>query len=629
MIMNNSIHINDNFCSLQQKADHLLRTVFGFEDYRPGQREIIQAVLEGRDVLAVLPTGGGKSLCYQLPAITVEGLTVVVSPLIALMKDQISALVELGIEAVALNSSLDEREYRSARQKVRSAQAKLLYIAPEALASAGLTSLLAEQPPVRLVVDEAHCISRWGHDFRPDYRTIAHVRSRFPQVPCLALTATATETVRRDIAENLRLKEPLVIVSSFDRPLLRLTVEPKAEAKHKLVTFIRERPLQSGIVYCLSRKSTEAIVATLNAEGISARPYHAGLDAKTREENQRSFIRDDVQVIVATVAFGMGIDKSDVRWIVHWDLPKDLEGYYQEIGRAGRDGQTADCLLLYSRADVLKLKRFLLNSDGKDQREQDVDGALRRIEEMVRYAETESCRRSHILAHFGESYGKENCGACDNCLRSPQDLEDYTIPAKKFISAVLRTENRFGMTHIVDVLLGADTEKINKYGHKNLSVYGIGGELSRHQWTELGHRLVAAGYLESVPPYGVLRATARVRGFLKEGQFLIRPLPLGISEKSPKKGSGKRRGLTTPEIQTPERSADTELFERLRILRKRLADEAGLPPYVIFPDRTLREMARRRPKSVEDLEGVFGVGAHKAERYGSTFVSEIRRAGET
>ena len=614
--------------SLQQKADHLLRTVFGFEDYRPSQGEIIQAVLAGRDVLAVLPTGGGKSLCYQLPAITLEGLTVVVSPLIALMKDQISALVELGIEAVALNSSLDESAYRSARQRVKSGQARLLYIAPEALGSAGLTSLLAEQPPVRLVVDEAHCISRWGHDFRPDYRNIAQLRARFPQVPCLALTATATETVRRDIAENLRLRKPLIIVSSFDRPGLRLTVEPKVEAKRKLITFIRERPGLSGIVYCLSRKSTEAIANTLNAEGISARPYHAGLDAQTREENQRAFIRDDVQVIAATVAFGMGIDKSDVRWIVHWDLPKDLEGYYQEIGRAGRDGQTADCLLLYSRADVLKLKRFLLDNDGNDPREQDVDGALRRIEEMVRYAETDSCRRAHILAHFGESYGKENCGACDNCLRSPQELEDHTIPAKKFISAVLRTENRFGLQHIIDVLLGLDTEKINKYGHKNLSVYGIGGELSRHQWTELGHRLVAAGYLESLPPYGVLRAKAPVRGFLKEGQFLTRPLPLRGSEKTEKRGNGKRKGIIQPEIPTPERSADTELFERLRILRKRLADEAGLPPYVIFPDRTLREMARRRPKSVEDLEGVFGVGAHKAERYGSAFVSEIRSSSE-
>lgn len=616
------------FPSLQQKADHLLRTVFGFEDYRPSQREIIQAVLAGRDVMAVLPTGGGKSLCYQLPAITLEGLTVVVSPLIALMKDQISGLVELGIEAVALNSSLDESAYRSARQKVRSGQARLLYIAPEALGSPGLASLLAEQAPVRLVVDEAHCISRWGHDFRPDYRTIAQLRARFPQVPCLALTATATETVRRDIEGNLGLREPLIIVSSFDRPNLRLTVEPKVEAKRKLVAFVRERPGLSGIVYCLSRKNTEDIAGTLCAEGISARPYHAGLDAQTREENQRSFIRDDVQVIAATVAFGMGIDKSDVRWIVHWDLPKDLEGYYQEIGRAGRDGQTADCLLLYSRSDVLKLKRFLLDSDGKDPREQDAEGALRRIEEMARYAEIDSCRRVHILAHFGESYVKENCGACDNCLRPPQELEDHTISAKKFISAVLRTENRFGLTHIVDVLLGADTEKINKYGHKNLSVYGIGGELSRRQWTELGHRLVAAGYLESLPPYGVLRARATVRGFLKEGQFLIRPLPLGGSEKTEKRGTGKRKGITQPEIQTSERSADTELFERLRILRKRLADEAGLPPYVIFPDRTLREMARGRPKSVEDLEGVFGVGAHKAERYGSAFVSEIRRALE-
>lgn len=634
-----------------ERADALLRSVFGFDSYRSYQREIVEATLEGKDVLAVLPTGGGKSLCYQLPALVLDSLVLVVSPLIALMRDQLASLTELGVPAVVLNSSLDNEEYRLAAERVRSGEAKLLYAAPEALASGRLVSVLASRPPCRIVVDEAHCISQWGHDFRPDYRRIAELRLRFPDAAVLAVTATATTRVRSDILESLALRSPAVFVSSFDRPALKLLVQPKTDAKRKLLSFVSEREAGggSGIVYCLSRKSAEDIADLLSSHGVSALPYHAGLEKEVRDANQEAFIRDDVRAIAATVAFGMGIDKPDVRWIVHWDLPKDLEGYYQEIGRAGRDGLGADCLLLYGRGDLLKLKRFLeleeneiedyRNEDASDAATSEVAaGALERLEKMAAYAETEGCRRAFILSHFGERYVKTNCGACDNCLRDPADLIDLTIPAQKFISCVIRLGNRFGAAHATDVLLGANTEKIERYGHGSLSVYGIGTELNRAGWMELARRLVASGYLKSEPPYGVLVAASKARSFFAGGVFMTRPIEgikggskalQGVYEKSgtTARRAGKTRGARTAAgtvVEADASPADIELFEKLRSLRKRLADETGVPPYVVFPDRTLRELVRRKPRSTEDLEGVFGVGAHKAKHYGAAFVKEIR-----
>lgn len=597
---------------LLRKAEVELRRVFGFEDFKPYQREIVESVLEGRDTLAVLPTGGGKSLCYQLPALVLEDLVLVISPLIALMSDQLASLRALGVQAEQLNSSLSPEEYEAASRRVRSGNVRLLYAAPEALSSGRLPALLAGRPPVRVVVDEAHCISQWGHDFRPDYRRIAELRRRFPGVPCLAVTATATDRVRSDIMENLELRDPAVFVSSFDRPGLKLMVEPKVDAKRRLVRFVRSRGEGAGIVYCLSRRSSEDLAELLSGEGFKSLPYHAGLDAATREANQRAFIHDDVQAICATVAFGMGIDKSDVRWIVHWDLPKDLESYYQEIGRAGRDGQEADCLLLYSRGDLVKLKRFL--GDNGD------PGAEERLKAMADYAQTASCRRRFLLAHFGESYGKENCGRCDNCLKGPEEAEDLTVPAQKLLSCVVRLGGRFGAAHAADVLIGSNSERVTARGHDNLSVYGVGRELSKAGWMEMARRLVDEGYLESVPPYGVLKATAKARAFFKGGVFFGPPLPSGKTRLVKKVAGGP-----SPSGADARAGSDGGLFDALRRLRKEVADRSGVPPYVVFSDRTLRELAARTPRSVEDLENVFGIGVYKADRYGPEFVREIRR----
>ncbi|GAB1484662.1 DNA helicase RecQ [Treponema sp.] len=568
------------------KADHLLKTVFGFDTYRPYQREIIAAVLEGHDTLAVLPTGGGKSLCYQLPSLVLDGLVLVISPLIALMHDQLMALNELGVPAAVLNSSLDAESYAAESARVRSGQIKLLYVAPEALSTSRLTSLLNDCVPNLIVVDEAHCISQWGHDFRPDYRRIINLRSRFPSASCLAVTATATDRVRTDIVESLRLQGSDTFISSFNRPELRLLVEAKQDSKNKLLQFVLPRAAkdQSGIVYCLSRKSAEDLSDFLKSHRVKALPYHAGLSSEVRHANQEAFIRDDALVICATVAFGMGIDKPDVRWIVHWDLPKDLEGYYQEIGRAGRDGLEADCLLLYGRGDLLKLKRFLeletAQNEIEDYRNEDAEdaeraaGALDRLEKMASYAETDSCRRAFLLSHFGEQYPNSNCAGCDNCLRPLEDLQDLTIPAKKFISCVLRLGNRFGAAHATDVLLGSNSEKILRYGHQALSVYGIGSDLNRQGWMELSRRLVASAYLESVPPYGVLKAGAKARTFLKEGSYLTRSIETGAGAKT-----RKSRTAEKPESD----SVEGLLFERLRAVRKELADAKVFLPMWCSP----------------------------------------------
>lgn len=637
------------------RADALLKEAFGFDAWRPSQREIVEAVLAGRDVLAILPTGGGKSLTYQIPALMGSGLVLVISPLIALMKDQLSGLDELGIPAIALNSTLDGAAWALAAGRVRSGEARLLYVAPEALASPRMLDLLESRPPALIAVDEAHCISQWGHDFRPDYRRIATLARRFPGAPVLAVTATATRRVREDIRESLSLRTPSVFVASFDRPNLRIEVRPKKGALDELITFAKTRREDSGIVYRMSRAAAEDTAEALVRAGISALPYHAGLTAQEREHNQEAFIRDDVRVISATVAFGMGVDKPDVRWVAHLDLPKNIESYYQEIGRAGRDGLPADCILFYSHGDVTKILRLI---EGPDSRGGDPDEATLGDEErreaaraqvwnMARYAESSACRRAAILSHFGET-DKRDCAAagglpCDSCRRGPRGLVDLGTEALKFLSCVVRLGGLrravgeeaafgfggFGAGHVADVLRGEETENVARFGHAKLSTWGIGKERSRSEWMELARRLETSGHLEQDPAYRTLRASDLAFEYFRvKGPYMSPPLatPAGgkkrpgarlLKKGSPEAIAASSMAATAATAAEGLEGAALETFEQLRAWRKKTADAAGLPPYVVFPDRSLREIALARPKDRQALSTVFGVGAKKLEKYGA------------
>ncbi len=583
----------------------ILKDVFGYDHFRPLQQEIITNVLNKKDTLAIMPTGGGKSLCYQIPALIFPGLTVVVSPLIALMKDQVEQLNELGVPALFLNSSLSFVEYQENMQQVRSGLIKLLYLAPETLLTARLFNLLCEVPLECLTIDEAHCISEWGHDFRPEYRQLIGVRERFPKAVCLALTATATPRVRQDIKSSLGFENSNEFIASFNRENLLIEVHPKTNPTAQTLEFIRRFPEQSGIVYCFSRRQVDELTATLAKQDFSVRPYHAGLADNERKENQELFIRDDVQIIVATIAFGMGINKPNVRFIVHFDLPKSIESYYQEIGRAGRDGLPAHCLLLYSYADVQKLKYFI---DPKDDPERQV--SYEHLKALTRYAESDVCRRVPLLAYFGEKYTTANCGMCDVCLKGEQNLVDLTIPAQKFLSCVKRTGEMFGATHIVDVLLGSENQKVLKFGHQNLSTYGIGKDLSRKQWLHVCRQLVQRGLLDQDDRYRGLQLTPKAAPLLK--------------------GTDKFLGLMEPERTTESLTGkaggmeyEPELFEILRKKRKELADAAHVPPYVIFSDKTLIEMAVYYPTSLNSMKKIFGVGSRKLDKYGQVFIEVI------
>jgi ATP-dependent DNA helicase RecQ len=584
----------------------VLKSVFGYSEFRPLQREIISNVLARRDTLAIMPTGGGKSLCYQLPALIFPGLTVVVSPLIALMKDQVEQLAALGVPALVLNSSLSPEEYSANMALVRRGQVKLLYAAPETLLTPRLFALLAASPVDCLTIDEAHCISEWGHDFRPEYRQLVELRRRFPQAVCLALTATATPRVRDDIQTTLGFELESEFIASFDRPNLQLEVVPKTDALAQALEFLNRHPAESGIIYCFSRKQVDDLTAWLNAQGFSARPYHAGLADDERRRSQDLFIRDDVQIIVATIAFGMGINKPNVRFVIHYDLPKSIENYYQEIGRAGRDGLPAHCLLLYSYADAQKLRYFI---EQKDEDERRV--AYEHLQALVRYAEHTACRRPPLLQYFGETYTAETCDMCDNCLTGGRAEEDITLLAQKFLSSVKRTGERFGAGHVVDVLLGADTEKINRLGHQTLSTYGIGRELNRRQWLHISRQMVQQGLLEQDPQFSVLRLTPKAYQILKDKQPIFGVMP--------EEGRARHERKKAGQI-----DHDAALFNLLRQKRKELADAAQVPPYVIFSDRTLVEMAALYPQSPERLLQITGVGQVKAERYGPAFLTVLR-----
>jgi ATP-dependent DNA helicase RecQ len=592
--------------------ESILKQTFGYEEFKPLQREVIRNVLDGRDTMAVMPTGGGKSLCYQIPALIFPGLTVVVSPLIALMKDQVEQLTQLGVPALFLNSSLSYEEYEANMARVVNGKVKLLYVAPETLLTSRLYGLLSTVTLDCLTIDEAHCISEWGHDFRPDYRQIVEVRKRFPKAVCLALTATATQRVREDIKTTLGFSGSNEFIASFNRENLFIEVRRKKDPAGQAIQFLQGFPNQSGIIYCFSRKQVDDLASLLQRKGFSVRPYHAGLTDEQRKQNQELFIRDDVQIIVATIAFGMGINKPNVRFVLHYDLPKSIEGYYQEIGRAGRDGLRAHCLLLYGYGDFIKLKSFI---DQKEETEQQV--ALQHLQALKRFAESDTCRRVPLLAYFGEKFSTQNCGMCDVCAGSSlasnaeaesatQRQADITILAQKFLSCVVRTGQRYGATYISHVLLGLEDEKIHNNGHQNLSTFGIGKELSRKQWLNMARQLVQLGLLAKDAEFASLRLTPRGHEVLKSRETITGMLDL----ETPKQGA-------------PDKY-DQELFELLRQKRKDLADTAGVPPYVIFSDRTLIEMAAYYPMTPASLTKIFGVGTVKASRFGDMFLALIR-----
>ena len=585
----------------------ILKSTFGYDTFKPLQREIIINVQARRDTLVIMPTGGGKSLTYQVPALLFDGLTVVVSPLIALMKDQVEQLHALGVSAVFLNSSLSPEEYQQNMDAVKSGRAKLLYVAPETLLTPRIYSLLSSLKLDLLAIDEAHCISEWGHDFRPEYRQLADVRRKFPSAVCMALTATATPRVRADIMSSLGFTQSNEFLASFNRENLFIEVLPKRDPIAQTLKFLENFKDQSGIIYCFSRKQVDDLAATLARYKYSVRPYHAGLEDVDRRRNQEAFIRDDVQIIVATIAFGMGINKPNVRFVIHFDLPKSIENYYQEIGRAGRDGLPAHCLLLYSYGDASKIRYFI---DQKEDPER--SASYQHLDAMTRYAEGSSCRRKPLLSYFGDTYAQENCGYCDNCGMEESDLADITIPAQKFLSCVKRSGERFGAAHVVDILLGSENEKIQKYNHHELSTYGIGKELSKSQWMHISRQLVEKGLLSQEPAYRVLSVTAKGLDMLKSREQVR-----GQINEAQKKERGAR-------VKSSEFEYDRSLFSLLRNKRKELADEAGVPPYVIFSDKTLVEMAGYFPQSRESLLNISGVGKVKNERFGNEFLVIIK-----
>ncbi len=593
-----------------KEAKNILKETFGYEDFRLQQEQAINQVLHKKDALVIMPTGGGKSLCYQIPALMFDGLTIVVSPLISLMKDQVVQLKQYGIDAVYLNSTLKHDVYDFNVRKVQSGKVKMLYVAPETLMMDKTREMLSGLKVDCFTIDEAHCISEWGHDFRPEYRQIAALRDDFPDAVCLALTATATPRVQQDIKTILKFDDSEEFISSFDRDNLFLKVADKKDPDDQILDFLFTRRKQSGIIYCFSRRQVDELAELLEDEGYSVKPYHAGLGAGMRSGNQRAFIRDDVSIIVATIAFGMGINKPNVRFVVHYDMPQNIEAYYQQIGRAGRDGLRADCLLLYGSSDTQKIQYFINKKKGQEK-----ELAKQHLKDLIAFLETTDCRRIPLMDYFGETYPKEECGMCDNCLSVDDDVEDLTIPAQQFMNTIIKTEEKFGASHIADILRGSKAKKVLENDHDKLPTYGEGLELSKDQWIQISKMLLRQNFVTK-GEYGEFKVEDSAQSVLNGNENVY-----GTMDRSKTSIEEQDVVRTSSEI---EREYDEALFDLLRLKRKELADEQEVPPYVIFPDTTLVEMAYYYPQSKESLEALYGVGSVKKEKYGDTFVGVVK-----
>ncbi|MEQ8690702.1 MAG: DNA helicase RecQ [Pseudomonadales bacterium] len=605
--------------SLSQSPTALdvLKQVYGYGNFRGDQAAVIEHVLSGRDALVIMPTGGGKSVCYQIPSLLAPGMGVVVSPLIALMRDQVQALTQLGVQAAYLNSSLSAEAQRQVIEQVRSNTLDMLYIAPERLLQEQTLTLLAECQVSLFAIDEAHCVSSWGHDFRQDYLTLNRLGAAFPDVPRIALTATADARTRADIIARLELNNPQQFIGGFDRPNICYSVQPKTDAKAQLQAFLADREGEAGIVYCLSRKSVAATAEWLHQQGFDALPYHAGLSAEERNHHQGRFLRDDGVIIVATIAFGMGIDKPDVRFVAHMDLPKSVEAYYQETGRAGRDGAPADAWMVYGLQDVVRLSRMVEESEANDDHKR-IERA--KLDALLGWCEVTTCRRRHLVGYFGETLG-EDCGNCDICLRPPITW-DGTEAAQKALSCVYRTEQRFGAGHVIDVLRGQQRDKVQRFRHDQLSTFGIGREFSDNQWRSIFRQLVVHGYLRvDQAGYGALKLTEKSRGLLRgEETLMLRETP--VQEKARGKAKKRSHEALTRKGRVLEIEEEA-LMDALRATRKQIADENGVPPFVVFHDATLIGMIDARPRDLNEMLEIAGIGQAKLQKYGQRFLEVL------
>ncbi len=591
--------------SAQEHLSTVLRKTFGFSSFRENQQEIIEAILSKRDVFAVMPTGGGKSLCYQLPSLLLDGVCIVISPLISLMKDQVDNAMALGIQAAFINSTLTHSAQAEVMSAFQSNTLQLLYLAPERLALGSFANLLQQGNVSLVAVDEAHCLSEWGHDFRPDYLELTNLRHLIPGVPIAAFTATATQKVASDIRQRLQLHDPLTVRASFNRPNLIYSVHLRNNIQQQIVEAINRRPQQAGIVYRLSRNDVERTAAVLQKNGITALPYHAGLNAGQRMQNQESFNRDETQVIVATVAFGMGIDKSNVRFVIHGDLPKNLEGYYQETGRAGRDGEPADCLLFYQRGDMMRLGYFINQIQNPSERQT----AWQKLQQMADFAEKPVCRRKQLLAYFEETLKGDNCGSCDVCLQGVEQIE-ATTEAQMLMSAMVRTGQNFGASHIIDIVAGAKTKRLIQLGHDKLPTHGVGKNRKKIFWRRLVDAMLSDEVLTTEgDKYPILKLTSRGEDILYGRQPFTMHMVKEIAS------------LHTPSA--PETHINPQLFQILRQLRQQQAEEQNIPPYVVFSDKTLHQMCACLPKTEEELLAIHGIGLAKQKKYGDIFLKAI------